>query len=61
MRIIGGLGADPPGFSIILNVTAEKLPYRGLGCGEHPRYFPVILTLTTEKLPYRSYRLGGRR
>ena len=56
MRNIEGCAAGPPYFSIILNVTAEKLPYYDWGCRETPRDFPVILTVTAEKLPYHAYR-----
>jgi hypothetical protein len=56
-RSVRGCGTAPRGFSIIINVTAEKLPYLDWGCGD-PRGFPVILTATAGKLPYGTYRPG---
>src|SRR5882672_8353109 len=60
LKEIWGCSGGLPCFSIILNVTAEKLPYRDWGCGEGPRYFPVILTVTAEKLPKLGVLLGDQ-
>jgi hypothetical protein len=38
-RRVGGCAEAPHGFSIIINVTVEKLPYLDWGSGEHPPWF----------------------
>jgi hypothetical protein len=51
MSRAGGCAETPRDFSVILSVTAEKLPYRDWGCGGAPRYFSVILTVTSGNCP----------
>jgi hypothetical protein len=51
LRIVGSCREAPHYFSIILNVTVGKLPYRNSGCRKDPPDFSVILSVTTGKLP----------
>jgi hypothetical protein len=51
LRIIGGCRRAPHYFSIILFVSAGKLPYRNPDCRNGAPDFSVILTVTAAKLP----------